>query len=86
VDSIHLGSFQKSAEGLSVAVLIESNASLIVRAHDIGPLVYSMNGLLLSIKMPKKGESARDGRITLDEWERRTGVRPWFIYHRRGPS
>jgi len=62
------------------------NAPVIVGGHDTGPLIHSKNGLWLAIPMPAADKSLRGGRITLGEWQRRTGLRLRFIYRRRGPS
>jgi hypothetical protein len=59
---------------------------VIVGAHDAGPLIRSRNGFWLAIPTHAADKSARGGRITPGEWERRTGLRLRFIYRRRGPS
>ena len=66
--------------------VVWSNAPVIIRAHDTGPLIRSNNGFWLAIPTPAAGKSTRGGRITPGEWERRTGLRLRFIYRRRGPS
>jgi len=40
----------------------------------------------LAIPLPAAGKSLRGGRITPGEWERRRGLRLWFVYRRTGPS
>ena len=67
-------------------VRLPRNAPVIVGGHDTGPLIHSKNGLWLAIPMPAADKSLRGGRITLGEWQRRTGLRLRFIYRRRGPS
>ena len=59
---------------------------MIVGTHDTGPLIRSRDRFWLAIPTPAAGKSARGGRITPGEWERRTGLRLRFIYRRRGPS
>ena len=85
-NSIRLASFPKSGDSLNAAALVWSNAPVIIGAHDTGPLIRSKNGFWLTIPTPAAGKSARGGRITPGEWERRTGLRLRFIYRRRGPS
>ena len=86
-NSIRLASFPKSSESLNAAALVWPNAPVIVGAHDAGPLIRSKNGFWLAIPLPAAaGKSTRGGRITPGEWERRTGMRLWFICRRRGPS
>ena len=85
-NSIRLASFPKSGDSLNAAVLVWSNAPVIIGAHDTGPLIRSKNGFWLTIPTPAAGKSARGGRITPGEWERRTGLRLRFVYRRRGPS
>jgi hypothetical protein len=85
-NSIRFASFPKSSDSLNAAVLVWSNAPVIIGAHDTGPLIRSKNGFWLTIPTPAAGKSARGGRITPGEWERRTGLRLRFVYRRRGPS
>jgi hypothetical protein len=85
-NSIRLASFPKSGESLNAAALVWSKAPVIIGAHDTGPLIRSKDGFWLAIPTPAAGKSARGGRITPGEWERRTGLRLRFIYRRRGAS
>ena len=54
--------------------------------HDLRPLIRSRNGFWLAIPTAAAGKSARGGRITPGEWERRSGLRLRFVYRRNGPS
>ncbi len=85
-NSIRFASFPKSGDSLNAAALVWSKAPVIIGAHDTGPLIRSKSGFWLAIPTPAAGKSARGGRITPGEWERRTGLRLRFIYRRRGPS
>jgi hypothetical protein len=85
-NSIRYANFPKSSESLNVAVLVWSNAPVIISAHDTGPLIRSKSGFRLAIPTPAAGKSTRGGRITPGEWERRTGLHLRFIYRRLGPS
>jgi hypothetical protein len=85
-NSIRLASFPKSGDSLSAAALVWSNAPVIVGAHNTGPLIRSKNGFWLAIPTAAAGKSARGGRITPGEWERRQGLKLQFVYRRRGPS
>ncbi len=85
-NSIRFASFPKSGNSLNAAALVWSNAPVIIGAHDTGPLIRSRDGFWLAIPTPAAGKSARGGRITPGEWERRTGLRLRFIYRRRGAS
>lgn len=78
--------FPKGRTSLNAAALVWSKAPVIVGAHDTGPLIRSKNGFWLAIPTPAAGKSLRGGRITPDEWERRTGLRLRFVYRRMGPS
>lgn len=78
--------FPKGKPSLNAAALVWSKAPVIVGAHDSGPLIRSKNGFWLAIPTPTAGKSARGGRITPGEWERRTGLKLRFVYRRRGPS
>ena len=78
--------FPKSKPSLNAAALVWSKAPVIVGAHDTGPLIRSRNGFWLTIPTPAAGKSARGGRITPGEWERRSGLRLRFVYRRTGPS
>lgn len=78
--------YPKGRASLNAAALIWSTAPVVVGAHDSGPLIRSQNGFWLAIPTAAAGKSARGGRITPTEWERRTGLRLRFIYRRRGPS
>ena len=71
---------------LNAAALIWSNAPVIVGAHDTGPLIRSKDGFWLAIPTAAAGKSARGGRISPGEWERRRGLRLCLIYRRNGPS
>lgn len=85
-NSIRLATYPKASESLNAAALVWSNAPVIVGAHDAGPLIRSRDGFWLAIPTPAAGKSTKGGRITPDEWERRTGLRLRFVYRRRGPS
>ena len=85
-NSIRSQTYPKSGDSLSTAALVWSQAPVIIRAHDTGPLIRSKNGFWLAIPTEAAGKGARGGRITPGEWERRRGLRLRFIYRRRGPS
>ena len=78
--------FPKGRPSLNAAALVWSKAPVIVGAHDTGPLIRSRNGFWLAIPTAAAGKSARGGRITPSEWERRSGLRLRFVYRRNGPS
>lgn len=78
--------YPKSQPSLNAAALVWSQAPVVVGAHDTGPLIRSRNGFWLAIPTAAAGKSARGGRITPGEWERRRGLRLRFIYRRNGPS
>jgi len=84
--SIRSEQFPKGKDSLSAAALVWSNAPMIIGAHDEGPLIRSKSGFWLAIPTPAAGKSARGGRITPGEWERRRGIRLRFVYRSRGPS
>jgi len=85
-NSIRSQTYPKSGDSLSAAALVWSQAPVIIRAHDTGPLIRSKNGFWLAIPTAAAGKSARGGRITPGEWERRQGLKLQFIYRRQGPS
>lgn len=78
--------FPKGKPSLNAAALVWSKAPVIVGAHDSGPLIRSRNGFWLAIPTPAAGKSARGGRISPGEWERRTGLKLRFVFRRTGPS
>ena len=78
--------FPKGRPSLNAAALVWSKAPVIVGAHDTAPLIRSRNGFWLAIPTAAAGKSARGGRITPGEWERRSGLRLRFVYRRNGPS
>jgi len=78
--------FPKGRPSLNAAAVVWSKAPVIIGAHDTGPLIRSKNGFWLAIPTPAAGKSARGGRITPGEWERRSGLRLRFVYRRTGPS
>ena len=78
--------YPKGQASLNAAALVWSKAPVIVGAHDEGALIRSRNGFWLGIPTPAAGKSARGGRISPGEWERRRGLRLRFIYRRSGPS
>lgn len=84
--SIRSAQYPKGKPSLNAAALVWSKAPVILGAHNTGPLIRSENGFWLAIPTPAAGKSARGGRITPGEWERRTGLRLRFIYRRQGPS
>ena len=85
-NTIRSEQFPKGRPSLSAAAVVWSKAPVIIGAHDTGPLIRSRNGFWLAIPMPAAGKSARGGRITPGEWERRSGLRLRFVYRRTGPS
>ncbi|WP_296644549.1 DUF6441 family protein [Roseinatronobacter sp.] len=78
--------YPRGRASLSAAALVWSKAPVIIGAHDTGPLIRSRDGFWLAIPTPAAGKSARGGRITPGEWERRSGLRLRFVYRRTGPS
>jgi hypothetical protein len=85
-NSIRSQTYPRSGESLAAAALVWSKAPEIIGAHDTGPLIRSKSGFWLAIPLPAAGKSARGGRITPGEWERRRGLRLQFVYRRTGPS
>ena len=85
-NSIRSQTYPKSGDSLSAAALVWSQAPVILRAHDTGPLIRSKDGFWLAIPTAAAGKSARGGRITPGEWERKQGLKLRFIYRRQGPS
>ena len=84
--SIRSQTYPKTGVSLKAAALVWSNAPQIIGAHDTGPLIRSKDGFWLAIPTAAAGKSARGGRISPGEWERRRGLRLRFIYRRSGPS
>ena len=84
--SIRSAQYPKGKPSLNAAALVWSKAPIILGAHNTRPLIRSKNGFWLAIPTPAAGKSARGGRISPGEWERRTGLRLRFIYRRQGPS
>ncbi|MCC5993810.1 MAG: hypothetical protein JJT99_14955 [Rhodobacteraceae bacterium] len=85
-NTIRSEQFPNGRPSLSAAAVVWSKAPMIIGAHDTGPLIRSRNGFWLAIPTPAAGKSARGGRITPGEWERRSGLRLRFVYRRTGPS
>jgi len=85
-NTIRSEQFPKGRPSLNAAAVVWSKAPVIVGAHETGPLIRSRNGFWLAIPTPAAGKSARGGRITPGEWERRSGLRLRFVYRRAGPS
>ena len=84
--SIRSEQYPKGKPSLNAAALVWSKAPVIIGAHNTGPLIRSKNGFWLAIPTPAAGKSARGGRISPGEWERRRGMSLRFIYRARGPS
>jgi hypothetical protein len=84
--SIRSAQYPKGKPSLNAAALVWSKAPVILGAHNTGPMIRSKNGFWLAIPTPAAGKSARGGRISPGEWERRTGLRLRFIYRHQGPS
>lgn len=85
-NSIRNQTFPRASESLDAAALVWSKAPVIVGVHDTGPLIRSKDGFYLVIPTEAAGRGLRGRRITPGEWERRRGLRPRFVYRRRGPS
>lgn len=78
--------YPKSGESTEAAALVYSRAPHIVGAFDQGVTIRSKDGFWLVIPMEAAGKSAKGGRITPGEWERRNGRRLKFIYRRGRPG
>ncbi|MFP1646683.1 DUF6441 family protein [Pontitalea aquivivens] len=85
-NTIRATHFPSGKPSLNAAALVWSKAPVIVGAHDTGPLIRSKDGFWLAIPTEAAGKSARGGRTSPGDWERRTGLRLRFIYRRTGPS
>ena len=84
--TIRAAQYPKGKPSLNAAALVWSQAPVVVGAHDAGPLIRSRNGFWLAIPTPAAGKSARGGRITPGEWERRRGLQLRFVFRRNRPS
>jgi hypothetical protein len=84
--TIRSAQYPKVKASLNAAALVWSNAPVIVGAHETGPLILSKSGLWLAIPTAAAGKTARGGRISPREWERRRGLQLRFVYRSRGPS
>jgi hypothetical protein len=78
--------FPKRGTSISAAAIVYSRASHIVSAHDDGVTIRSKDGFWLAIPTEAAGKSARGGRITPGEWERRNGRRLRFVYRSGRPG
>jgi hypothetical protein len=78
--------YPKGKPSLNAAALVWSKAPHIISAHDAGALIRSRTGFWLAIPTPAAGRSARGGRVTPGEWERRSGLRLRFVYRSTGAS
>ena len=85
-NTIRSEQFPKGRPSLNAAAVVWSKAPVIVGAHETGPLIRSRNGFWLAIPTPAAGKSARGGRISPGDWERRSGLRLRFVHRRTGPS
>jgi hypothetical protein len=85
-NTIRSKTYPAAGESLEAAALIWSNAPQIIGAHDTGPLIRSKDGFWLAIPTPAAGKGTRGKALTPGEWERRRGLRLWFVYRRAGPS
>lgn len=65
---------------LNAAGLVYAKAPKLIGAHERGAVIRAASGLWLAVPLPAAGKSGRRGRITPDEWERRTGRRLRFVY------
>ncbi|OZB12521.1 MAG: hypothetical protein B7X55_14370 [Rhodobacterales bacterium 34-62-10] len=72
--------YPQSRPSLNSAALIYSRAPKIVAAFEKGATIRSANGIWLAIPLPGAMKASRGGRITPDEWERRTGRALQFFY------
>lgn len=75
-----------AVRSLGAAALIYSKAPHIVGAFDEGAVIRSKDGFWLAIPTEAAGKSAKGGRITPGEWERRNGRRLKFVYRRGRPG
>lgn len=78
--------YPKGGTSISAAALVYSRASHIVGAFAEGATIRSKEGFWLAIPTAAAGKSAKGGRITPGEWERRNGRRLRFIYRRGKPG
>lgn len=83
-NTIQSDAYPKGAGSLNAAGMVWSNAKQIVGAFETGVEIRAKNARYLAIPLPAAGKSARGGRITPWEWERRRGRRLLFIQRKRG--
>lgn len=83
--SIRSEAYPPGRPSLNAAAQIWSKAPKVVAAHDSGPLIKAVNGSWLAIPQPAAGTGLRGGRITPDQWKRRTGMALRFVPP-RGPG
>lgn len=81
-NSVRSEAYPKGIGSLNASALIWSKAKKIVGAFETGVEIRSKDGFWLAIALPAAGKSARGGRISPEEWEKRNGRRLTFIYRR----
>lgn len=72
--------YPQSGISMNAAGLVYTKASKIVGAFEKGAVIRARDGLWLAVPLPAAMKSGRGGRITPDEWERRTGRALRFVY------
>lgn len=83
--------FPEVGVSAEAAAYVWSRAPTIVDAFDRGVVIRSARGLFLAIPTAAAGKSGRSAagsreKITLEGWQRRTGLKLRFIYRRGRPS
>jgi len=84
--TIRSKSFPGSGNSINSAALVWSNAPKIVGAHEEGSRIRSRSGGWLAIPTPAAGKGPRGGRITPEQFEKKSGLRLRFIYRRGAAS
>jgi len=80
--SIRNKTFPRAGQSINASALVYSNAPKIIGAHEKGAMIRSKNGSWLAIPTPAAGKGLRGGRITPEQFERKSGLKLRFIYRR----
>lgn len=75
--------YPKGRDSANAGGLVYTKAPKIIDAHDKGELIRSKEGFWLAIPLPAAGKGIGGSKITIDEWEKRTGRQLVFVGRNR---
>lgn len=80
--AVRSDAYPKGKNSLNAAAMVWTKAPQIISAHNDGAVIRSKSGMWLAIPTAAAGRGPSGKRITVAQWEQKTGRQLAFVYRR----